>query len=291
MMSRIQAWAARSLAAFTLATGVFAGESVQAGVVTPNIIFGSGVTNGGFTIARSDGVELGLRAKLRFDENNQPTNQFNKSVNEPIYTFDAGAAPGGFGAPYDTTKTPVWNFEFSIDTDYLNTSGLVDQNRTLDKFDFALRIDTDPSSAVSYFDPFNPDPFDPVNGPYFDHAIGTNQTATGAGTVATDSGSTSKEEIYESLLANNTVAQNSWNYVFFPFAFNPTINGEYQIELSATADGVSPFSTAITVLVVGAEESSIVPEPASLAIFGLAAIGLVVAASGRRPKSPFAPRQ
>lgn len=64
--------------------------------VTSDVIFGSGNTNGGFTISRSNGIELGLRGKLRFDENNQAQNTFNAN-GDGSYTFEAGNPLTGFG--------------------------------------------------------------------------------------------------------------------------------------------------------------------------------------------------
>ena len=40
--------------------------------VTPTILFGAGNNNGAFTTDRAAGVEIGLRAKLRYDENGVP---------------------------------------------------------------------------------------------------------------------------------------------------------------------------------------------------------------------------
>ena len=65
--------------------------------VTSNAIFGSGNANGGFTVDRSNGVELGLRCKVRFNASNAPENTFN-SNDDGTYSFAAGQpAGGGFG--------------------------------------------------------------------------------------------------------------------------------------------------------------------------------------------------
>ena len=60
--------------------------------VTPDVIFGSGNLNGAFTTDRNDGVEIGLRGKLRFDGAGQPQNIFN-SNGDGTYTFQAIVAP------------------------------------------------------------------------------------------------------------------------------------------------------------------------------------------------------
>ncbi|MFT5232028.1 MAG: hypothetical protein ACI9UQ_000046 [Candidatus Krumholzibacteriia bacterium] len=40
--------------------------------ITPDVVFGSGNDNGAFTVGLQNGVELGLRGKLRFDPANMP---------------------------------------------------------------------------------------------------------------------------------------------------------------------------------------------------------------------------
>jgi hypothetical protein len=42
--------------------------------VTPDVIFGSGNLNGAFTTDRQNGIEIGLRGKLRHDATGQPQN-------------------------------------------------------------------------------------------------------------------------------------------------------------------------------------------------------------------------
>ena len=65
--------------------------------VSSNVIFGSGNANGGFTVDRRNGVELGLRSKVRFNALNAPENTFN-SNDDGSHSFAAGQpAGGGFG--------------------------------------------------------------------------------------------------------------------------------------------------------------------------------------------------
>ena len=66
--------------------------------VTNDVIFGSGNANGGFTTDCANGVELGLRAKLRHNAVGAPENTFN-SNGDGTYTFQAGVAPT---QPYPT---------------------------------------------------------------------------------------------------------------------------------------------------------------------------------------------
>lgn len=60
--------------------------------VTPDVIYGSGNANGSWTVDRSNGVELGLRGKLRHNAAGAPENTFNSNGNG-TYSFAAGVAP------------------------------------------------------------------------------------------------------------------------------------------------------------------------------------------------------
>lgn len=98
-------------------------------LVTPDVIFGDGNANGAFTVDRSNGVELGLRGKLRHDGSGLPQNVFN-SNGDGTYSFDAGVAPG------QSFPTAVWSFEWSVNTDFDGTSGYM-----LDDLTYALGLD------------------------------------------------------------------------------------------------------------------------------------------------------
>ncbi len=227
--------------------------------VTPEVIFGSGNINGSFATDRDNGIELGLRAKLRFDSNNQPQNIFN-SNGDGTYTFDAGVAPGGFSFAANSPTTPIWSFEWSVNSDYLDTSGV-----NLDGLIYELKIDFDPGPGTNFLS------FDPINQTIPDHALGDNTTANGAGTKAADA------IAYANLIANNNVAQNSWNMEFFndaPFnVFDPNENGVYDFVLTASDMSGVLASTTISVIVI--------PEPASLTLLALGGLVLV----GRRRRT------
>lgn len=193
--------------------------------ITPDVIFGTGNANGSWTVDQDagEGMELGLRAKLRFNAMGQPENTFNWDGND-TYTFFAGVAPGGF-----SSDTPVWNFEWSINTDY-NGNG-----SALSDYRYELSLDADPGAGTNFltFDPVQP--FGPVS--CTDAAIGTNATGNGGGTSVT---CTAPGSIlaYQLLIGTNNVAQNSANYDFFnafpPLtSFDPTDVGIYTIQLSA----------------------------------------------------------
>jgi len=242
---------AGSLAAFTLASSAQAVTQFDQDV-TSNNIFGNGNTNGSFTTDRASGVELGLRAKLRFDAGNQPQNIFN-SNGDGTYTFNAGVAPGGFSFAPNSPTTPVWNFEWSINSNFDGTSGV-----NLDGLTYELGIDFDPGPGTNFL------AFDPINQPNADHSIGDNTTAQSAGVEATSPAN------YIALIAANNLAQNSWNMEFFnntPFdTFDPTVNGTYDFFITTT--GVkTPIRVDMQIIVV--------PEPASLALLGFAGLTLL----------------
>lgn len=228
--------------------------------VTPDILFGDGNANGGFTVERTnEGLELGLRAKLRFDENNQPQNIFN-SNGDGTYSFSAGTPPTGFSFAPNSPTTPVWSFEWSVNSDYDGNGDV------LSTYFYELSIDFDPgpgtgtTQIISLLDSFFVTP---------DHAIGTNATPNGDGAVAGDSAE------FETLIDNNNVMQNSWNMEFFndfpPFdGFDPNLPGVYTFTLSAYDNQEFLVSSvSIDVLVTTA-----VPEPSTLALMLLGMLGV-----------------
>ncbi|MFO0873085.1 MAG: HYR domain-containing protein [Phycisphaerales bacterium] len=202
--------------------------------VTPDVIFGAGNANGSYTVDRSNGVELGMRGKLRFPS----LNVFN-SNGDGTYTFNTGS---GTGSP----PNPEWNFEWSVNTDWNGTSSYL-----LDDLNYEIGMDFDPGAGTNYlvFDPITIGeviPFIPPAPPvvFWDHSIGTNATPNGGGAEAV-SGPT-----YAALLAANNVAQNSWRMTFFdefPFTFNPAVNGRYEFYLSAFDGAARVARTAITI--------------------------------------------
>jgi hypothetical protein len=225
--------------------------------VTNEVIFGSGNANGSFTVDRQNGIELGLRAKLRFDENNNPQNTFN-SNGDGTYTFPAGTPPTGFSFAPNSPTTPVWSFEWSINSEFDSTGGV------LTSFIYQIHIDFDPGPGTLF------QMFDPINVASADHAIGDNSTPNGGGTVAADAAQ------YISLISSNNLAQNSWNMEFFndvPFdIFDPNVPGTYTIMLAAYSGNEELLSSVSIDVIVTA-----VSEPAALVLmlFGLAWLGVV----------------
>ena len=108
--------AALSLAAF--------GANAADANVTNNVIFGSGVSNGNFTVNNilDGGVEIGLRARVRFDAANMPTND-NASTGNGTYNVPNGSPTPGFSWQQNSTSTAKWNFDWSVNTDPTGTGG------------------------------------------------------------------------------------------------------------------------------------------------------------------------
>lgn len=258
----------------------FVGASANAAIqfdqnVTPEVIFGSGGNDNGFFVVdqvtdTQIGMEVGLRAKLRHDENGWPQNIFN-SDGQGTYTFAPGVAPT------QSFPTGVWSFEWSINSNF-NGNGKV-----LNQYEYLLGIDSDPGvGQVSW------SVFDPINLDYADHAIGTNATLNCAGIEAADAAE------YNALISQNNVAQNSWKAHWFVSGFDPTVEGEYSFFLAAFDPGTafdSPKfnpqedSLAYTEMNVVVSNQTAVPEPASMIVWGLLGTTGIGAAIRRRRRN------
>ena len=216
------------------------------GNITPDVIFGSGNANGAWTGEHIDGIEVGLRAKLRYDGAGNPQNIFNYDGVD-TYTFDPTLSliPAG---------RSVFNFEYAVNVD---TDGSGDM---LSDFSYLFQFDLDPTAGVM---------FSPMSGDIItfktDNALGNNGTGNGGGTVDTVN--------YASLLSSNNVAQNSQNRGFgFSGALDPAANGIFTYSLSVLDSTGSVIASSSINVVVG---STPVPAPGMTLLFLMALTGLM----------------
>lgn len=214
---------------------------------TPDIIWGSGNTNRGFTVATNGIIELGLRAHLRNGPSG-PSDEIDVGIiqnDEGAYLFDSS-----FRTSSATDGYAMWNFDWSIYTD------MDDTGHTLNNFAYLIGYDTNPGAGETMVY------YDPVAGNSY---CGNVDTANGA----------MKDFEAPGCAAGDTVAQNSVNYKWLPGDLG---DGEYTITLSAFSDSTyynHLASVSIDVIVSGG--ISAVPLPAGLPLLlaGLGALGLL----------------
>jgi hypothetical protein len=253
VMGRQQAWAIRMVAALVISSLPLSANAalLYDQNLTSDILYGSGNVNEKFTVNRANGVELGLRGKVRFPV---PLAVYNSSGNG-TYSFPTNAV-GAYGGPGG--NNPSWHFEWSINTNYNGTTGL-----NLDDLTYQLRIDTDRYNTTNFYT------FDPINLATADHGIGTNSTLNGTG----DDDNPRTAPQYALKIANNNVAQNSWRTTFFPVPFNPSVGGLYTFQLEAFQGSTSLGLTSIDVF-VGAGPPA--PEPGTCLMLLTGVCGMMV---------------
>lgn len=216
------------------------------------MLYGSG-TNGGFTVDRRNGVELGLRGQLRFGVNNQPQNIYN-SNGDGTYSFPTGTPNLALPHPeWASETTPVWSVVFAVNSDHEDRDDT--PAAVLSDFTYEMAVDFDPSAGTN-----NWLKFDLINGDslFFqlavpDHAFGfySQQSPGIVATTAPD---------YLNAIGTMNIAHNTSNFEFinldlrsFGFGdysgFDPNEPGMYDVYIAAFSGGVEVARTGITILV------------------------------------------
>ncbi|KAL7577249.1 hypothetical protein ACA910_003572 [Epithemia clementina (nom. ined.)] len=193
--------------------------------VTPDILFGSGNTNGLFTCRRSENIEICLRAKQRYPAAN-PTEAINWNNEDGSFTVKAGDATACC-SQFTSNCLPFrayWSIDWSINVDYRRRG----VNKIAD-FDYVLAMDADPSCDTCFVNFYQLTPTSVQ--PFYDHSFGDNTLTNGAGQEA------STPEEFERFKDTYNVVQNSFNPAFLAFLgtglefFDPSVEGTYVIAL------------------------------------------------------------
>lgn len=261
----------RTLLALALAAaGTQAGAAiVHSSDIVGNAIFGTGNSDGGWTINQTGNMELALRAKVRYDAAGDPQNIFNAN-GDGTFSHAVGN-PGGA-----LSGRARWNFEWSVNTDASGTGGA-----KLSAYNFVLGVDSDAGVGTSWHS-YSLVGAPPTVGAPYSHSFGNNSTLEGEGAEA----ATPAE--FATLLSSSSLMQNSSNMEFvddgvlFGSNFDPNADGNYSFFLEARdLTGALIGRTEITVI-VGAGATASVSAPASLALAGL---GLLALGATRRRKA------
>ena len=263
MTARVTRNAAAAFAVATLAAIVTAGVAQAAAVSIWNV--GSGQANGDFQVQNGqlggEVIELGIRASERKVGNITPSGS----------TYDVPLGFSAGGSPSDQNRA-AWNFDFHI--------GYGGDIADLDSL--TLRITSNNANTPAnggVFDLLNPifrsnadchTPGPPSgsfpNGLICASALSPAGALSDAGNVdATSPGDNSNPTILYQSSQNPT-------FGFFTPSFDFDLLGIYEFTLEAAASGQT-VSTGMTVRAGGA---AAVPEPGTLGLFGLAAMGLLL---------------
>jgi hypothetical protein len=212
-------------------------------VAPPGVYFGAGNVNGNFTIDTANGVEVGLRTKDR-------QTGFLHDGSSGVYKVPGNVCVSGCGG----AGRAQWNYEFSVNVDLaaLGGSSMLDINN----FVIELFVDTDPTAATN-FTVLN------VLTNWFDNQYWDGSAPRRIGVATAGLGEYALQQS-----ANPRFANSGFGYVPGP--------GLYDMQLFVRTGGANPVTLAGTRMQIE------VPVPGSLALTGLALLGLGVVARRRK---------
>ncbi|WP_245759571.1 VPLPA-CTERM sorting domain-containing protein [Poseidonocella sedimentorum] len=227
--------------------------AAEASTITPDIIWGSGNVNRGFTVETTGSLELGIRAKQRFPA----SDAIGVGIVQDVagnYLFDSSTSTAPAGRA-------MWSFDWSVNTNVDGVGG------NLNMFTYLIEFDTDATVNENYSIAY--DPFSNFFSGYY---LGTNATTNG------EEDGNEYNILSPGDLALHNVAQNS---VQPQWIGGPTGSGQFGVRLSAFDGGVLVGSVEIQAIV---DDPAPIPLPAAMPLL-LAGIGGLGAFARRRRKS------
>lgn len=253
---------------FTLLLVGCLGSVSQAGALSSNVFFGDGNSNEFFTVSQAGGVEIGMRAKLRY-----PTPQNSDQSNTLGYEIEDGSYY--FATTDNGSGQAIWNLDWSVNSDF-NQGTPASTGNKLSAYTYDLKFEFAPQSGGSTSS-VNGTPLPTLSDNYY----GDNSTTSGNGTQPGFLGGLFPPST-STLQDTYNVAQNSTNVGFSGLLPSTvTQNGIYTITFSVL-DGINTIATNQIKVYAGVNPPAAVPEPASMALFGMGVVGLIGGGAARK---------